>query len=187
MCAKAHGSTPRNAKRVAHHSICYGQNSSTKLGWQARAKTRPVQPARPASRSHHVFRRAVAHLEPTTRTRISFIGVVLVSLPGSSAPGAAAPVQIQQRSAVAFLSIQITTALSPPRRTPVCRASSSGAYSEHPAVPRRSRNDRVTVAMVVTGRVMELSHPVKFTRSNLCVPSLNSPLHGSINQFDDPN
>src|SRR6266851_4946826 len=31
------------------------------------------------------------------------------------APSAAAPVQIQQRGAVAFLSIQVTTALSPPR------------------------------------------------------------------------
>jgi hypothetical protein len=42
------GAWQHSSKRVANHSIRYGQNSSTKLGRQARAKTRPDRPARPA-------------------------------------------------------------------------------------------------------------------------------------------
>ena len=42
------GAWQHSSKRVTNHSIRYGQNSSTKLGRQARAKTRPDQPARPA-------------------------------------------------------------------------------------------------------------------------------------------
>jgi hypothetical protein len=40
------GTSQHSSKRVASHSIRYGQNSSAKLGRHARAKTRPDQPAR---------------------------------------------------------------------------------------------------------------------------------------------
>jgi hypothetical protein len=42
------GAWQHSSKRVANHSIRYGQNSSTKLGRQARAKALPDHPARPA-------------------------------------------------------------------------------------------------------------------------------------------